>query len=181
MRDREAKEIDGLRFTVQQLPGMRGVKALNRVGRALGPAFAAGLAGVMQVADVKGGLKTLKLGNLGDMDVAKLGPALERMIATLFQNLSDDELEWMINEFTSQATVVVNGNEVVLDRAVFDEVMRGRAGTVFKLLGFAFRVNYGSFSSALGDLVRPYMATALAQSSSEGSPKTSPTAGPAGG
>jgi hypothetical protein len=133
----QERTIDGMRFTVGQLPAMRAMKLLNRITRIAAPAVARAAAALKSGQD------------LASMDLGSLGGAVE----SLFLKLPDDELEGITRELFS--TVLyhneANGQAAPL-MEVFDAVMMGRMPTVLKLLGFAFEVNYGNFFDALRGL-----------------------------
>jgi hypothetical protein len=130
--------------TLVQLPSMRAVRLLPRLGRIVGPVFAAA-----------GG------GNLLEQDVSKLGSALDEML----QRLSPDELEALIRELLGNAKI---GTKDLMP--VFDNVFRGRTLQIFLLLKHALDLNYGDFSAALAGLYA--QGRARAGASPSGSPQT---------
>lgn len=136
MRESQSKTIDGLTFTVGQLPAMRAVKLMHRLARAVGPAMLKSLAGA-NVASVK---------DIANLDL-NLGDAADG-VAMMFDKFTENDLEALIRELFETATVVHNGNTVPL-MPVFDHVMQGRAGTVMKAVKFALEVNYQDFLGAL--------------------------------
>jgi hypothetical protein len=149
------REIDGMQWQVSQLPGMRGLKMFNKLGRILGPAMGKALAAGMD--SKKGEINAV---------------ALSEAIAVLFDRLSEAEIESITRELL--ATAVVDGKP--LFPGAFDLLMQGRTMTVLKALLFAFEVNYGSFFGAL----RGRVLAEVAKASASTSPTASGTAGPSG-
>jgi hypothetical protein len=113
--------IDGLAVRTTQLPAMRAMKLIHRIGKAMAPLVAA----------IKG-----KDG---------LGPALQGM----FQSLPEAEWEALIRELLANTVVEEkvlfhNGSS-----QNFDTVLGGKIGTVFKLLKLSLEVNFQDFLSDL--------------------------------
>lgn len=135
MRTQESKVIDGMTFTVQQLPAMRALRLLNRLGRFFTPALA---------SLVGGG------GKLGQADVGALAAAA----GGLFDRLSEDELERLTKDLLETATVAIDGKDTGPVMPQFDLLFQGKMGAVLKLLAFALQVNYSDFSDALGGLAK---------------------------
>lgn len=133
----QSTEIGGRKYTVNQLPAMQAVRLLPRIGKAIGPV----LGRVLSAAAGGGGLSAA----LGKVDA---GAAF----ATLFDTLTSAELEYLTRELLVGATVEYtdeNGRQTLAELLkVFDVVMAGRIGDVFKVLFFAFKVNYANFSLA---------------------------------
>lgn len=148
----QERTIDGMKFTVTQLPAMKGLRTLNRIGRVLGPAFA-------KVAGASGS------GNVTDMDLSKLGDAVE----ALFERLTDDELEQLTRELLAQATC---DGKLLMPQ--FDLILAGKVDVILQLLRFAFEVNYGNFFAGLAGMV------AAGQAKPSPSPTMLTTPGPAG-
>lgn len=138
--------IDGMTVTVTQLPAMKALRLMGRLGKTLGPALAKA-AGAMQ----NGGLES---------NVAVLGDAVH----VLFDRLSPDEMEQLTRELLETATVTCtvpatgqpyNGPMM----PVFNTVFQGRMPSLLKTLKFAFEVNYGNFFDGLRDLAAQHLAT----------------------
>lgn len=172
-QERQSTTIDGLTFTVQQLGGRAGVKMLHRLGRTLGPAMASLIAGVL---DAAGELDNMK--DWRDLDHTKITPVLEATVIKLFANLTEAEIDPIINGLLQSATVSYEGKEVPL-LPVFDRVLQGKTLTVIRLVAFSVGVNYGNFFDAARALALPYMEKTR-RPSSAASPSTSKTAGLAG-
>lgn len=128
-------------YTVTQLPAMRAAKLIPRLGKMLGPTFAR----MLTMPGASG------LAGLLKMDVGALAPAVE----TLFDRLTETELESLIKLMLESATV--DGRPLLVR---FDTEMQGRILDLFKLLKFAFEVNYTNFSqgSDASDLIAPIPA-----------------------
>jgi hypothetical protein len=130
----QSRVIDGQTFTVSQLPGRIALRTLNRLGKALGPAFAA----LMGSAKANG--PTV---NLGALDFASIGGALE----ALFSNLSDSDLDYFLDTLLETATV---DNQPL--KKQIDILFMGRTDVLVRVLIFAVEVNYGNFTRALAGL-----------------------------
>src|SRR5258708_2424843 len=142
MQVQQERDIDGFKFTVQQLTAMKSLRMLNRLGRIVGPAL--GKAG----GAAQGGFENLNVKDLGDA------------VGTLFERLSDDELESITRELLSGATVTMSNGQNGLLMPQFDLVLQGRPETILKLLKFALEVNYQNFfrgfaGLGLGNLANP--------------------------
>jgi hypothetical protein len=145
------KEIDGIKFTVRQLPAMKALRMLNRLTRTVGPAVAS-------------------LG-AGGLDMASLPEAL----AKLGEKLSDAELESITRELLADTTFQpVDGGPGGELMKVFDQTLAGRPETTLKLLAFALEANFANF---FGDL---QALAARRQGSPSAGQKPSPTSGPPG-
>ncbi len=133
MRSTDTRTIDGFSYDVTQLPGMRGVRFLARLGRIVGPSL--------------GGLITsLQGGGLAGADLSAVAVSVGR----LFIDLTENELEAICRELLGSATYrdpVTQKIVPVMDD--FDLHFQGRAASVLKLLAFALEVNYGNFFDAL--------------------------------
>ena len=123
MVESRSKEIDGRSYTVTQMPAMKALRMTHRLGKALGPAI-----GHLAVQDGQ------------EVDIERIGKALE----ALFTAMSEDDLETITKELLNSATVIVDSKSLPV-LAQFNTLMAGQIETVFKLLGFALEVNYGSF------------------------------------
>lgn len=176
----QGKVIDGITFTVQQLPGFKATRVLHRLGRAVGPAFGAAIAGIgAAIAGTEQKkLADLKLADL-NVDLGKIGGGVEAMIEKLFAHLSESDLEALTRDLLETTTFVdpETGKEGLVIRH-YDSIFQGRAFTALKLLAFAVEVNYGGFF----DVGREFLERQKERlQSSAPSPMTSGNAGPVGG
>lgn len=134
MRATQDTTIDGMRFRVTQLPGMRGYLLSNDLLQLIAPALG-------HASKLRPGVKVL------DMGLDELGP----MLAAVLPGLSREKQETLTRELLEGATVTFNGQNVpVLD--VFDTAFQGKVLAAYKLMAFALKVNFGSFSAALGSV-----------------------------
>lgn len=134
MKKTQEATIDGLRFRVTQMSGMRGYLLTNDLLQLAAPALGS-------LAGFKEGAK------LGDVPVADLAKPLSEALP----RLTREKQEYLTRELLEQAVVVLNGSQhPVLE--VFDEVFQGMAFTVYKLLAFSLKVNFASFSTALASV-----------------------------
>jgi hypothetical protein len=131
-RDPQDKEIDGIKFTVRPLPGMKGLTMLPRLNKVLGPAIAALGAG----SDASKGSVNFE--------------SLKDALALLGERLTESEMESLTRGLlygtTFQPTDGTPGGELLPQ---FDLVMQGRPETALKLLAFAVEVNYSGFLPGL--------------------------------
>ncbi len=154
-RRSETRTIDGIEFTVTQMPAMRSQRVFQRLASAIGPAIAAAL------RDAPAGDAILE----GDV---RIGDAVKQ----LFDRLTIPELEAIEKELLETATVVQDGQTARV-LAIADELLAGRLSTLFKLVAFAIEVNYRDFFDAAGG-ARALLAEALTWKSRGASPKTGP-------
>ena len=127
-KELELKFSDGSvrKLTVQQLPAMKSVKLLARLGRVLGTG----------------------LGLLATGDESKVGEA----IPAIFEKLNEAEAEHMIDALLFTGGLIeVKGQQLPI-KDVFNIEFSGQMAAVIRALVFALKVNYGDFSAALGDL-----------------------------
>lgn len=133
MRESRSQDIDGLTFTVTQLPAMRSVLLLHKLAKAAGPGI----------------LKALGGGGLLQQDVGGLSDA----VASAFDRFSGADLESLVRELFETTTVTLPEGRTAPLMPVFNEVLAGKPGTVLKALRFALSVNYSDFwGAALGVL-----------------------------
>lgn len=161
MRESRDFEVAGRRFLVGQLPAMRALKLLNRLGRVVGPSLAAAV----------GAMK----GSLAETDVSALGEAAKQ----LFDRLAPEETEGLLRELF--ATVEVFSEDGTKKGPVmpqFDLVFQGEMLGVFALARVALEVNYGDFFGVLLDRARELLPAAGGEKSSSGASTTS--SGPSG-
>jgi hypothetical protein len=112
------------RALVSQLPAMRSLRLLTRLGRVVGPS----------------------LGLLFKGDDAQLGEA----ISALFARLDENEVEHLVSEllFESGARIEVGG-QLAEVKSVFASEFAGDLGAVGALVLEALKVNYSSFFADL--------------------------------
>ncbi len=146
MRKDESRQFGEYTINVQQLPAMRAWKLSARLGKDIGPALA-------KVIDILGGK------SLANVD----GAALSSALTALFENLTENELEYITRTLLDSATVIVGGKNVAL-MSVFDVIMMGRVDDIAKIVWFAIEVNFGNFLSGFRALAEKVPATLATQS-----------------
>ena len=166
MRRTETKEIDGLAFTVTQLPPRRAQALLLRVLASLSGAVGKAIAGLVSE---KG--SALDLRN-ADLDFAKMGEA----IPSLFEKLTPAELEGIQKELLAQCIVEKEGKAQELWPVV--DLVLDSPFTLLRVTLFAFEVNYGNFSAVLAERAQALMAAGARSSKASA---TSPETGRSGG
>lgn len=142
MLKREDSSIDGMTFTVVQFPAMYGFGLLARLAKTIGPALTA----LSSVRD--------------ETQLTTLGPVLHEALGAL----DPDEAQRLVLDVLKSTSVLIpdatGGRKLEFsDRAKIDEVFSGRLTMLFKVIGFALRVNFSDFvlgSGATG-IVAPTM------------------------
>lgn len=141
MRTEENVTIDGLRFRVAKIAPRRAMRCWNELVQVAVPGLPALVPVIKKVrADEK---------KLAEMEVADLVLDAVPAIALALPKLDPNKQDYFIDELLS-ATLYLGAGEAVNVLDVFDEVFLGRVFTAYKLLGVALKVNFGSFTSALG-------------------------------
>jgi hypothetical protein len=136
----QSKVIDGITFTVTQLPATRALKLFTKLVEVAGPALEA-----LQKSPGSG---------LGDMEVAALGGAL----SAASSRLGEEGLMQIAAALFELATATWEGAQAPV-MARFDVMFQGRLTTLFKAIGFALEVNYGDFLGALRNAAPGLSAT----------------------
>lgn len=137
----DTREIDGMQFMVTGLPAWQSMKMLTRIGRILGPSLA------KMVGSKRVGASIMDI----ELDGAQIGQAVE----LLFEKLTEAELESISKKLLENSFVDPgDGKGLRPLLPVFDDVMAGKTFTIFKLLKFAFEVNYSDFSDAAEGIAR---------------------------
>lgn len=131
-RASRSRMIDGLTFTVQQLPATRGLLLFHKLLRCVGPSILRSL-----------GTGKLSL-DLKSLNLASVGDALERVL----EKFSAEDLDAMRRDLFETATVTEGAQTLPLAQ-VFEEAMAGRPFTTLKALQFALEVNFESFFGVL--------------------------------
>lgn len=127
MIETRERDIDGIHLAVSQLPAMKALRLSATLGKLFGTPLARALS-------------TIDITNIGASDVTAVGAAM----LSLFEGLSPDQLEALTKELLGPATA--DGKPLL---ATFDLVFAGKVDTIYKVLGFALEVNYGSFFDVL--------------------------------
>ena len=115
------------KITITQLPALRAVKLLTRLGRVAGP-----------------GLAMLASGDSG-----KLSEALQ----TIFGALSDAEVEHLIAELLFEGARIEVAGQMVPVKTAFATEFAGEMLAIVEAVKLALEVNYGSFFAGLAGLI----------------------------
>lgn len=154
-------EIRGVTFRVTQLPPMRSLKLLNKLGKAVGPALAKAGSAIGDTTDLLH----------AEIDFARLGEAL----AALFAELADDvQFEVILRGLLSGAVVVglegkvqpLFGGDGAGSTATFDAVFADHPADAYKLAMFSLEVNYADFFGAIAALRDRVLAAVAAKAPS---------------
>lgn len=135
MKTAQSKTIDGIEFSVEQLPGRAALLLSRRLAAIGAPALAKAFTG-------------FKGTSIADAEISNLGAAT----AALFDRLPESEFTELVDQLLSTAWVTRDGKRGPL-LPVFDSIMQGHTATAYKLLWFAIEVNFGPFGGALLDRV----------------------------
>lgn len=149
MRKTVTREIDGLTFTVQQMPGTRGMRLGYELFSVLLPSIGKSLGGDAAFADVS------------QMFFDRMpGPAFEKLWKELLET-----------------TIVLDEKGERPLMPVLDDVMAGKFLTLLKLVTFALEVNFSDFLPQLAALKGQLAGGLMGKLSSV--PNTSAQPGPA--
>jgi hypothetical protein len=161
------KEIDGLTFVIGKIPGRKSLLVLHRLARTVFPALALVVKDSLSVESKDLSVDTLMM---------SLGDALPR----LFQDLTEDQFNALINDLLQTVQVIDgNGNAIAPVLPQFDLIFTGKPFTVIKLLTASVMENYGGFLQSQ-EFANAMAAVKAKASASSTSPKKSDSAGPSG-
>jgi len=136
----ETRDIEGIEITTTQLPPLRALALMPRLGKVIAPMLA--LDGVSM-----------------DSDVRELVPALVQMLDTL----SGDEATALTRALLASTTALLDGKMVQLNRdETLTMVFAGRLKAMVLAVAFAVGVNYGEFFAkgpAASPATSPQMAS----------------------
>ena len=152
MRETREKEIDGVTFTVEQLPWKDARAVLARLQALIGPALA-------ELA--KGGGADVK--SLGDLDVGVAAGAL----SSLAMACTDADLDFLCAKFDPSTKGAVDGGPALPLKA--NPVFDGHLLRMYQWIWFCCEVNYSDFLGALRSLAP--------RSLNSKTPSTSPSPG----
>ncbi len=147
----ETEDFDGLRVTTTMLQPIPGAKLQAKLARALAPAVSS-----MKGLDVKSFDKMLA------MDLASLGPVL----AALFAELSDSMVETLIRDSLINTFVVGPDDKGVSRRTdltnleAVNQAFEGKLAAMYKVIAFAWKVNFADFFGGAFAKLRANMAPA---------------------
>lgn len=124
----KTEKIDGLEVITTSLPARRAYRLAHRLLQMLGPAIAK-LDGISEQAEL-----------------SALAPALQ----ALFSQVSEDQLEDLQTEILASTSVVMtegkSARRIELDTGEgIDTAFTGRLKTMFKVIAFVVRFNFGDF------------------------------------
>jgi hypothetical protein len=123
------KEIDGLKVTASQFPGMRGLVIKARLAKLLAP-------GVAELLAVFGG--KMPDGKALEMDAAALAPAF----SALASKLEPTEFANLCRDLLATTTIVMDGKVwQIQSDAEFDHVFTGRTETIYKVIFLVLQAN----------------------------------------
>jgi hypothetical protein len=149
-REKQSRSIDGVTYTVTQLPGRASLRTLARVARMFGP-----------VANIAGGLVPAIVDTLRKLDLDD--------VVILAEELADGA--------TVRASVVTRDRSHVDLPLDLDEHFAGKVGPMLEWIAFALEVNFAPFfadlARTMGEGAKSIKAAASAFRS------TSESAGPA--
>lgn len=132
-------------FYVSQLGGLAAGKTLVRIAPLI-PQLVKVFAGV-ELKSLTGGAEALKKFDLNKLDLGALGSAIASLPPDEFERLA---VELLAGSF-GVGTDSTSGEDVRIDltKNMIDQLFVGQVWELFKLIGFAIKVNYLGFSLAL--------------------------------
>jgi len=141
MIETKEKVIDELNVKVVQFGARRGLKLKMKLIKTFG-------APLLKMIDGMG-VKTTEIKEVMNSDI-NLG-AMGEGLNLLFTKIDEDVAEKIIDEIL--AGTFIDDKEV---KVVFDQVFSGNFLTMYKVIGFALEVNFGSFfgKSGIGTLTK---------------------------
>lgn len=124
----DKRTIGDYEVTVTQMPAMRALSLLPRLGKALAPALS-------------------QLTSTGvDIREADVIPAL----STLFSSLTPEEAQALVREVNAGTSVMVDGRARDLNNdAAINSVFGGDIASLLKVTAFAMEVNFSDFLAAM--------------------------------
>ena len=127
MRNEDTLSVEGMAFTVRQLPVRRGHAVVFRLVKALGP---------------------MLMGLTPKDEQSKLGVDLsDTSMAEALQALREEDYEYVLQAMIDCTTVSIDGGPQVSLSSVYDAAFVGRWSQWLTWLGFALRTNFRSFFS----------------------------------
>lgn len=121
----EDREIEGLAVKTTQLPALRALNLMAKLGRVLAP--------------IVGSVPGL---SMQAFDLSRLGPAL----GLIFAQLNEGEASKLAREILVSTRVTVDGKFIELTSdAAINGVFDGRIPALLLTMGFVLEVNYSGF------------------------------------
>lgn len=136
MIESKDKKIDDLNVTVTQFGARRGLKLKVKLLKIFGPALVKMVEGLDLGSDKKFTLEN-------DVDLDKLGDGVK----LLFERVDEDQTLALVEEILADTKISTPDGKITSEdiAKVFDMVFSGNYLTMYKVVGFALEVNYGSF------------------------------------
>jgi len=176
----EDKTIGDTTYRVTQLPAGKARKLLVRLFKVAGPAFSKILSGLSEsaLAATKNGGDSSEL-TLGDVEISTLGDGL----ASFAYHLEEADLEYTVDAIFGSGSVeyeTPEGGWIRLTKATCDLHFAGKLDEQFKVLAFAFKVNYASFFAGSGAVTSFAQKLSVKRQAASGSPSPKPSIGQSG-
>lgn len=147
--DPQEVSIDGVDYQITPLPAMRALRLKPRLLAVLGPTIA-------QVRRVS--LEQIQR----DKDLSMIGEA----ITAFAGRMTPDELELLVKELLYSLRKRTDPSKPFLPCGpgdTFNNEFAGRTATVYRLIGFAFEVNYRDFFSAVSGQLGAFLSLLTAE------------------
>lgn len=130
------KEIDGIKFHIQQFPALKALRIEKKVMTLILPSVGSLIGGI----DLQKGLDT-------DLDFSNIGQGL--MVS--LEKLSDNDFETLILELLGNTQFEITGEAVeFIGKSNFDKVFQGKLITVYKVIFEIMKVNKFCFFEVVG-------------------------------
>lgn len=136
-------QINGMTYSVAQLPYSRGKKILVLLYKTLGPALADALS---KAPDISGDAE-VSLGNF-----TELAPAIAAVVRTLADNLSENDFDQVVGTMAEFTNLIGPNGELTPLTNAMEFHFGGNYSALFKWLGFCLKINYADFFSEQGPL-----------------------------
>lgn len=154
--DGETTTIGQHTYRVRHIDPLTATDITVDLAKLFGPVFAAVGGTMLAAPDTKKQLKSLLDGEKPEAPEGGEDPgtakAIERALTGLFNNLTKDQVRYLINVMMPVTEVKKGDNWPQLE-TIFDVHFRGDPAGVFKWLAFAMRVNFKGFFSGMAGAI----------------------------
>lgn len=156
-QDGETATIGPHTYRVRHIDPLTATDITVDLAKLFGPVIAAFGGSVLSSPDTKGKLKAILDGKPGageDGEPLQDGTpqAVERALAGLFENLSKEQVRYLIGVMMP-VTEVKKGDKWPSLETIFEIHFRGDPAGIFKWLGFAMQVNFRGFFSGMAGAI----------------------------
>lgn len=148
------ESIDGLAVTTAQFAPRRAYRLVARLIQCLGPVLGGVIPALFEGDDIAASAAA-------SLAAAARDPGA---IASAFGAVNPDAVDGLICEVLAGSSVVIDGKALPLSNpAMIDVAFQGRLITMWRVIRFAFEVNFADFLAAAAQHVAPDAAAPAAQ------------------